>query len=472
MIEQDSSSQGYFTQDIYIPAYNPQIDPRMVSASARFFGYETAPTDQPFTYGDFGCGLGTDIILLAWALPHGNFFGIDINLEQIKQARKLAAAIGLKNVTFIHSAFKDVDNKSVPPLDYAVNTGVISWVSKQVRGQLIQAISRCLTRNGIVSVRYQTIPGTRDQADFRYLLKQMLEKGDDTAVAFSKLADLARTPDYFKSNNQQGTIKKIRLLQHEYISQHWEPVYPSEMITAFADQGLQFCGPNDVPLNISKVLEDTVSGNDPLFMMDFHTTRDNIGGRTDIFSKHATFHTHESKARQQEQNLYRLPLPTHPTEKDKQRLSQDAFSKTHTTRSMAKLLKEGSVGPFKQLGWTAFSRAGHILVNKNPVPVECSCDFRVINTAVKKQFKLKKYASWGPRNIVVPEASLILTCPEIIYLILSELSEVPQSEWNQKLRKLTKSTLKKKQAKRAILVWQNHWAPILAAHGVISPIEV
>jgi SAM-dependent methyltransferase len=471
MTDTAPNSQGYFTEDIYIPAYNPSIDPRMLSASGRFFGFPSAPTDQPFTYGDFGCGLGTDIILLAWALPHGQFFGIDINQQQIEQARKLAAEIGLKNVTFIQSAFGDVDTSILPPLDYAVNTGVISWISNQVRAELVQAISQCVSNNGLVLISYQTIPGTRVEADFRYLLKKMLAKGDGITPAFKKLSVLMNKPAYFNAHDDEGKARKIKLFQHEFISEHWKPVYPSEMLSALSQEGLGFCGPLDTPISVSKLFEETTSVADPLFLMDFYATQYMIGGRMDVFCKAAHIEDAEGKALDQEQNVYRLPFPASAKEKDKQRLSQDAFSKARATRPMTELLKVGSIGPFKQLGWEALKRAGHILVNENREPIPCSGAFKLINPAVKKQLKLKEYASWGEGNIIVPETALILPCPNLIYMILSELSEVPQEKWVGELKQRSKIKIKKKHAKRAISIWKNHWAPILAGHGVIAPLK-
>jgi SAM-dependent methyltransferase len=471
MTETQHNADGYFMDDIYVPVYNSSIDPRAISAYARFFGFASPPTDQPFVYGDFGCGLGTDIIMLACVMPHAQFYGFDINADQIAHARTLAARLNLSNVKFINAAFADITAKNIPPLDYAVNTGVISWVSKAVRGELIQAMSRCISDTGLAFVTYQVKPGANLESSFRYLLKALLNKGETPKDAFHTLSNSTPDAPKYDRDADEKTGNQLRYLKHEFISDHWNPVYPSEMISAFAEGNFGLIGPFDAPDGITKDLKALSSNIDDLFLLDFYACNSNKGGRSDIFSKQASLKDLNLKSHAQEPHIFRLPLPVDPSEKDEQRLSQDALSNSQKCQPLNKIFTQGISGPMRQLALTAYERKSSVLATQNPTPVNCPHMFEVIDGFVEDQFKLIDCASWKNRTIIVKNSSLILTCPKPIYNILSQMSGVPLSKWHKRLTAISSDELSTEEMTKLKLIWQHHWAPILAAHGVIKPVS-
>ncbi|GHA58868.1 hypothetical protein GCM10008927_25660 [Amylibacter ulvae] len=464
------NSQGYFTSDIYVPTFSASVDPRLISSKARFFGYECASSVAPFTYGDFGCGLGTDIIMLAYALPHGQFFGFDMNGDHIKVARQLANELGLTNITFINKPFDQITGDDVPPLDFAISRGVISWISHSVRGELIAAISRCLCDTGIVSIEYQTKPGALQETGFRKVLGEMLARGDSPKTAFHLISENFKDAPHYDPSEDNKNQDRLRYLCHEFVSAHWTPVYPSEMADDFGKMGMGLCGPFEGQQVLINKLQSSNAHRDHLFIEDFVTCRDGTGGRTDLFSKMAAKVNAPRPSIDQEVGIFRLPFPISIGEKNKSRIAQNAFSPSLASKPLNRLLPAGLDGDAKGLFFMAFNKSGNLLTSTNVAPITCDGEFRVIHPSVKRQFTLDENIAWHKCAIVVPETALLLIAPRSIYAILSHFDGVPQTEWPDRLKKLIPK-LKKKKAKRIVKIWREHWAPVLAAHGVIAPLD-
>jgi len=65
---------------------------------------ESAGSRRGMRVADIGCGVGSASMLLAELVgPDGSVVGVDLSLEQIGQARRLAASRGLTNCEFIQA---------------------------------------------------------------------------------------------------------------------------------------------------------------------------------------------------------------------------------------------------------------------------------------------------------------------------------------------------------------------------------
>jgi SAM-dependent methyltransferase len=109
---------------------------------------------------ELGCGVGGNLLPMAYLYPESDFVGVDLAQGEIEQGLRHAALFGLRNVSLHHA-----DIASVTPdwgkFDYIIAHGVYSWVPPAVRDAMLAIFSRNLNPQGIVYVSYNAHPGSR-----------------------------------------------------------------------------------------------------------------------------------------------------------------------------------------------------------------------------------------------------------------------------------------------------------------------
>lgn len=203
-------------------------------------------------YLEIGCANGGHLLPLAEALPDSQFVGIDQSEKQLESPRRVAAALGLKNVRF---EVADLRNYALPQgsFDYVSAHGVYSWVTPEVREKLLALVRRALAPQGVAYVSYNTYPGWYLRAGVRDLMifhtrrihdpnqrlsaaREMLEftlksqSPDSTwAAVLAEEADtVAKGPDYY--------------VYHEHLEEHNGAVYFRDFIAQAQQHGLQYLG--------------------------------------------------------------------------------------------------------------------------------------------------------------------------------------------------------------------------------------
>ncbi|NCA12027.1 methyltransferase domain-containing protein, partial [bacterium] len=244
---------GYITDVAYIPGFYPNMAPvalRYVASLNRVLPPRPAPG---FRYLELGCGLGRSFTTLAAANPHGEFVGIDINPDHTAAIERDITAAGLGNARVITSDFA-----GVPPdlgmFEFIALHGVFSWVSDEVRRDILAIARTRLAPGGLLLVSYNSMPGWAHLQPIRGILRQyaQLRQGDSVQKVRDALAYLVFIRDrharYFEDNPRaaayvDGLLKQdIRYLAHEYLNEHWTSFYFSEVAGAFGQAGLAFVG--------------------------------------------------------------------------------------------------------------------------------------------------------------------------------------------------------------------------------------
>jgi SAM-dependent methyltransferase len=240
-----------YTSNVY-----PELSPTMLRQVCRLAGVHSAPLDQPFTYCDLGCGYGLTTCILAAAIPHGRFWGIDFNPEHVLRAQEIASLAGLSNVTFIEADFSLLALRPslLPPIDYAVAHGVLSWVSPEVRADFLRALTAILKPGAVAYVSYNAMPGQallnvlRDAmqtytANMSGDILQRIQRGlaylsflqAHEAPLFSQNVLLSQCFDYIKGRDPA-------YLAHEYFTPHRQAFYFRDAAALMSSHGLSFIG--------------------------------------------------------------------------------------------------------------------------------------------------------------------------------------------------------------------------------------
>ena len=254
------ASAGYITDLDYIPGFYPHMAPTAMRYAASLNRVMPPTTADGFRYLELGCGLGRSLTTLAAANPQGEFLGVDINPSHIESIEKDISSGGLTNVKAITSDFLNL-SKDIGTFDFLTLHGVFSWVSPEVREQILAVAKKHLAPGGLLLVSYNAMPGWAHLQPIRGILRQYaaLRQGDTTQRIRDALNYLVFIRDkkakYFEDNPRaaayvDGLLKQdLRYLAHEYLNEHWTSFYFSEVASMFGTAEMSFVGSLPVHTN-------------------------------------------------------------------------------------------------------------------------------------------------------------------------------------------------------------------------------
>jgi SAM-dependent methyltransferase len=254
----ETTATGYLTDVAYIPGFYPNLAPVAIRHAAVL--NRIAPPPPACRYLELGCGLGRTLTTLAAANPDGTFVGVDLNPEHTAAAAGEIAAGGLANARVITAGFGDLP-ADLGTFDIIAVHGVLSWVAPPVRDDILAVARRHLADGGLLLVSYNAMPGWAHLQPIRGILRQYaalrsgdsLERVRDAARYLTYLRD--RQARYFVDNPAAAASvdallgQDVRYLAHEYLNEHWTPLYFNEVASMFARAGLSFAGSLPVHTN-------------------------------------------------------------------------------------------------------------------------------------------------------------------------------------------------------------------------------
>jgi SAM-dependent methyltransferase len=248
------TDEPYLLDLTYTTYYFAEQSPVVLNYVGKQNGAKGCNLHEPFTYCDLGCGNGLTCNTLAAANPHGEFYGIDLNPQHISNARSLAEKAQLTNVHFLESSFDDLQQSNLPKFDFITLHGVYSWVSPSVRSEICEVLKRFLKPHGLVYVSYNALPGWASLLPIREIMRtftkgrglqtlsrvdagiKILEMMMERKARFTEVSDQVRKE--IKEIGQQGR----RYLAHEFLNDHWHPLFISNVADEMAEMGLSYCG--------------------------------------------------------------------------------------------------------------------------------------------------------------------------------------------------------------------------------------
>ncbi|NDC53387.1 MAG: methyltransferase domain-containing protein [Planctomycetia bacterium] len=248
-----AAAAGYITDVAYIPGFYPHMAPVSLRHAAALNRVIPPRSDVPFRYLELGCGLGRSLTTLAAANPQGEFVGVDVNPEHTRQVEGDIAAAGLNNARVITADFAGLP-ADLGRFEFIALHGVFSWVSEQVRREILALARERLAPGGLLLVSYNSMPGWAHLQPIRGILRQyaQLRQGDSLQKVRDALSYLVFIRDrharYFEDNPRaaayvDGLLKQdVRYLAHEYLNEHWTSFYFSEVAGMFGAAGLAFVG--------------------------------------------------------------------------------------------------------------------------------------------------------------------------------------------------------------------------------------
>ena len=199
--------------------------PSHIGMVARLFGLQPADP-QRCRVLEVGCAMGANLLPMAESLPESEFLGIDISGRQIAEAQSLAQECGLRNVELRHLDLRELDER-IGEFDYIICHGIYSWVDAEVQQAILSLGKRHLTKNGLLLVSYNTLPGWSLRGAIRDMLLYHVREIEDPQQQIQH----ARSFMAFLEESKAGPSAAYEALiseESDKISKHRDPYFYHE----------------------------------------------------------------------------------------------------------------------------------------------------------------------------------------------------------------------------------------------------
>jgi len=254
-------TEGYVTDTAYLAEYYADHAPTHMNLTCAFNGFRPRPLDEPFTWCDYGCGNGLTANVLAACYPHAQFHGVDFLKTHIRTAETLSLRGGLDNTKFHCKRFTQLEEDEIPPLDFAVMHGVLSWVDEVTRTVLLEDALKRLKPGGVLLTGYNALPGWAAKLPMRDMIYSLtpddLNSEDRAREGLQWLIKLKDAQvKYFRDNPalaeavDQLERLDLRYMAHEYFNTNLRAFHFSEVRQAMENGGMKFAGCATVFLNM------------------------------------------------------------------------------------------------------------------------------------------------------------------------------------------------------------------------------
>lgn len=248
-----TTSGGYVIDTAYVAEFYGDHAPPHLNLVAAANGFRPRPLDGDFTWCDYGCGNAITANVLAGCYPGANFYGVDFLPAHIRTAETLAIRGGLENITFIQKSFTALDEDEIPPLDFAVMHGVLSWVDEATRDAVLNDAAKRLKPGGILMTGVNAMPGWAAKLPMRNMIYSLTKDGENTLeraqVGLDWLNKLKSAQvKYFRDNPALAeAVDELgrsdpRYMAHEYFNENLRAFYFAEMSALMEPRGLKFAG--------------------------------------------------------------------------------------------------------------------------------------------------------------------------------------------------------------------------------------
>ena len=239
--------------EIPYPSYAfRQTRPDHLACIGKFFGMKTVDFRKARIL-ELGCARGANLLPMAAAFPNSAFLGIDLSDRQIKEGRQDIAELNLKNVELKTLSIMDVD-ASFGTFDFIIAHGIYSWVSEDVRNQILAICKNNLSTFGIAYVSYNTLPGWNMVKTIRDMMLYHSGSFNDPAARILEARRMlnftlencsgGETPYKQMLENEVDVISKAadNYLFHDHLEHQNDPCYFHEFIGKANGVGLQYVG--------------------------------------------------------------------------------------------------------------------------------------------------------------------------------------------------------------------------------------
>lgn len=136
------------------------FSPAGIYTSAAMYGVKGA---DPKTANvlEIGCGEGEDLIRFAVANPLSSSAGIDVDPDSVREGQQKVSAFGIENTHLYCLGLQDLFSIDPGKFDYIIIQQFFSLLDEETRYSLLSFCEQHLTEQGIIAVKWNTLPGAQ-----------------------------------------------------------------------------------------------------------------------------------------------------------------------------------------------------------------------------------------------------------------------------------------------------------------------
>lgn len=217
---------------------------------------------------ELGCGNGANLLPLAYFRRHAAFVGVDGARSQIEVAKIRAAELGIANVEFIQTDFREAANSISGQFDFVIAHGILSWVPDGVRDALLELCAQSLRQGGLLYMNYNARPGWNVRGLVReFLLAQTAAETNLRVRAqlaqevagkvVSAMTDLEQPYSRLLANEFRFVCEgNITWVAHEFLSPDNHPYWRSEFLELVGRYGFEYVADADFNYSSGRIPED------------------------------------------------------------------------------------------------------------------------------------------------------------------------------------------------------------------------
>jgi SAM-dependent methyltransferase len=230
---------------------HPYVDshPERLATMATLFGMQPAPVERCRVL-EIACGDAANLIPMAYALPDSAFVGFDLAARPVETGRRMAARLGLTNITLAQRDLADF-SADAGAFDYIIAHGLYSWIPAAARDRLLALVARHLAPRGVAFVSYNVFPGCHVRRMVWEMLRFHTDRLGAPAERIAKAQALARLladgrtvqdpyTALMQAELERFTARDAGFLIHDDLAEVNEPVYFHEFVAHAGRHRLQF----------------------------------------------------------------------------------------------------------------------------------------------------------------------------------------------------------------------------------------
>jgi methyltransferase-like protein/trans-aconitate methyltransferase len=247
----DQSLSAY-DEVLYPSLAHVQTHPDRLATIAALFGLQAAPVEKCRVL-ELGCGDGTNLVSMAYVLPHSEFVGIDAAGRAIAAGNEMIGDLSLHNVRLQQLDLMEFDAADGERFDYIIAHGVYSWVPDPVRDRILAICSESLSPNGVAYVSYNTYPGGHIRDMVREMMLFHVRGAPDAKQKIAQgrallkfLAASKKEPDLYRRVLEKELEHAVEYsdaaFYHDDLNPLTRPIYFHEFVKHALVHDLQFLG--------------------------------------------------------------------------------------------------------------------------------------------------------------------------------------------------------------------------------------
>jgi methyltransferase-like protein/SAM-dependent methyltransferase len=230
----------------------PQTHPNRLATVAFLRGMQPAPI-RDCRVLELGCGVGSNLIGMAFQSPTSEFIGLDLAQRPIASGQDFVKGLGLKNIILHSMDICAPGTNELGRFDYIIAHGVYSWVPEPVRERILIICREMLNPQGVAYISYNAYPGNHLRDLVRGMMRfhtarfqDPIDKVGQARGLLKFVADSSPKVDYYiaaiRSQFERTRKYTDEAFFHDDLSEVNQPFYFHEFMSAAERHGLQFLG--------------------------------------------------------------------------------------------------------------------------------------------------------------------------------------------------------------------------------------